>query len=65
LLRLILWWFINVVLYFLMHVKKKLQGRRHFPPFLFLGELWGGAIGLLGGYSRSRRRVEEIRKSFQ
>ena len=48
----------------LMHLKKKLQGRRHLPPSLFLGELWGGVVGLFGGYSRSLRRVEEIRKRF-
>ena len=65
LIRLILWWFVNLLFYFQRHLRRKLQGRRHFPPSLFLGELWGGAIGLLGGYSRSRRRVEEIRKSFQ
>ena len=65
LIRLILWWFVNLLLYFQRHLRRKLQGRRHFPPSLFLGELWGGAIGLLGGYSRSRRRVDEIRKRFE
>ena len=64
LLRLIYWWFVNDLLGLLMHLKKKLQGRRHLPPSLFLGELWGGVVGLFGGYSRSLRRVEEIRKSF-
>jgi len=62
LIRLILWWFVNLLLYFQRHLRRKLQGRPHFPPSLFLGELWGGAIGLLGGYSRSRKRVDEIRK---
>lgn len=65
LIRLILWWFANLLFYFQRHLRRKLQGRRHVPPSLFLGELWGGAIGLLGGYSRSRRRIEKIRKRFQ
>jgi glycosyltransferase involved in cell wall biosynthesis len=65
LIRLILWWFVNLLFYFQRHLRRRLQGRPHFPPSLFLGELWGGAIGLLGGYSRSRRRVEEIRKRFE
>ena len=64
LLRLIRWWFVNDLLGLLMHLKKKLQGRRHLPPSLFLGELWGGAVGLLGGYTRSLRRIEDIRKRF-
>jgi glycosyltransferase involved in cell wall biosynthesis len=65
LLRLILWWFVNLLFYFQRHLRRKFQGRPHFPPSIFLGELWGGAIGLLGGYSRSRRRAEEIRKRFE
>jgi glycosyltransferase involved in cell wall biosynthesis len=64
LIRLIYWWFVNDLIGLMMHFKKKVQGRRHLPPSIFLGELWGGAVGLLGGYTRSLRRVEEIRKRF-
>ncbi|HEY1469888.1 MAG TPA: glycosyltransferase [Candidatus Acidoferrum sp.] len=64
LVRLIHWWFVNDTLSLLIHLKKKLQGRPHFPAALFLGELWGGTVGLFGGYRRSLRRIEEIRKRF-
>jgi glycosyltransferase involved in cell wall biosynthesis len=64
LLRLIRWWYANETLSLLRHFKKKLQGRPHIPPVLFLGEIWGGTVGLLGGYRRSQRRIEEIRKRF-
>jgi hypothetical protein len=32
---------------------------------MLAGELWGGIVGLFGGYGRSARRVEEIRRQFQ
>jgi glycosyltransferase involved in cell wall biosynthesis len=64
LLRLIYWWFIYDLISLLRHTKKKLFGQTHLPPLLFLGELWGGVIGLFGGYARSLRQVEEIRKRF-
>jgi glycosyltransferase involved in cell wall biosynthesis len=64
LIRLINWWFINDLTMLLMHIKKKALGKVHLPPSIFLGELWGGVAGLMGGYSRSQRRVEEIRKRF-
>jgi hypothetical protein len=64
LLRLINWWFIYDLMSLLRHTKKKLFGQTHLPPLLFLGELWGGVIGLFGGYARSLRQVEEIRKRF-
>jgi hypothetical protein len=44
--------------------KKKALGKVHLPPSIFLGELWGGVAGLMGGYFRSQRRVEKIRKRF-
>ena len=65
LIRLILWWFVNLLSYLQRHLRRKIQRRPHFPPSIFLGELWGGAIGLLGGYSRSQTRVKEIRKRFE
>jgi hypothetical protein len=64
LIRLIVWWFINDLSSLLRHLKKKVQGDNYFPPSIFLGELWGGVVGLMGGYSRSQRRVEEIRQRF-
>jgi hypothetical protein len=64
LIRLIVWWFVNDATMLLMHMKKKALGKPYIPPSLFLGELWGGVVGLLGGYSRSQRRVAEIRKRF-
>jgi glycosyltransferase involved in cell wall biosynthesis len=64
LIRLIVWWFGYETTTLLVHVKKKVQGKPHIPLSIFLGELWGGVVGLLGGYSRSQRRVEGIRKRF-
>lgn len=64
LIRLIYWWFINDLTMLLMHLKKKALGKVHLPPSIFLGEIWGGVAGLMGGYSRSQRRVEKIRKRF-
>jgi glycosyltransferase involved in cell wall biosynthesis len=64
LIRLIVWWFVNETTTLLMHVKKKVLRKAYIPPTIFLGELWGGVVGLLGGYSRSKRRLEEIRKMF-
>jgi hypothetical protein len=64
LIRLICWWFVNDLLNLLVQLKKKIRGQRHIPLSIFLGELWGGAVGLLGGYSRSLRRVDEIRKHY-
>ena len=64
LIRLICWWFVNDLLNLLVQLKKKIRGQRHIPLSIFLGELWGGAVGLMGGYSRSLRRVDEIRKHY-
>jgi hypothetical protein len=50
------------MLQILRHSKKRLFGEEHLPPTLFMGELCGGIVGLLGGYGRSRRRVEQIRR---
>ena len=38
--------------------------RNHVPPSLLAAELWGGVVGLLGGYERSRRRVGDIRRGI-
>ena len=64
LIRLIVWWVVYDGKALLRHIKKKSLGKPYIPPSIFLGELWGGVVGLLGGYSRSQRRVEAIRKRF-
>jgi glycosyltransferase involved in cell wall biosynthesis len=64
LIRLIKWWFIFDMKHFLHNFKRKVCRQPYLPPSLFLSELWGGVIGLFGGYSRSLRRVEAIRKHF-
>jgi cellulose synthase/poly-beta-1,6-N-acetylglucosamine synthase-like glycosyltransferase len=60
--RLIVWWFSQHTRDLLGHLKKRLRRQEHVPPSLLIGELWGGVVGLLGGYARSRRRVDEIRR---
>jgi glycosyltransferase involved in cell wall biosynthesis len=62
--RLIVDWFADRMIGLPRQVKRKLWGQPHIPPSILLGELWGGVIGLLGGYSRSQRRVAAIRKRF-
>jgi glycosyltransferase involved in cell wall biosynthesis len=62
--RLISWWYVNNLQNLFRNSKKKVQGKTHLPPTIFLVELWGGTIGLFGGYDRSLRRTEEIRKRF-
>jgi len=64
LMRLITWWFDDRFALLLRNFKKSVRGADHLPLFTLLGELWGGVIGLLGGYVRSQRRVEKIRKRF-
>jgi glycosyltransferase involved in cell wall biosynthesis len=63
--RLIAWWFVRGLADLLRHSRKKLRGERHVPPTIFIGELYGAVIGLFGGYARSQRRVEKIRKQFR
>lgn len=62
--RLLIWWFVNSTVNLLVQLKKKIRGVPHVPPVLLLGELWGGVVGLTGGYGRSRRRIEGIRRKF-
>lgn len=58
--RLMGWWFKDQLRQFL----KSLVGRHALPPDLVLAELWGGVIGLLGEYSRSLKRSEQIRRQY-
>jgi GT2 family glycosyltransferase len=64
LMRLIMWWFGDRCHLLVTHLKKSVRGHDHLPPSMVVGELWGGVTGLLGGYGRSQRRVEKIRKRF-
>ena len=41
-----------------------IRGSHPIPPAMILGELYGGIVGLLGGYGRSRRRVARIRRTL-
>jgi glycosyltransferase involved in cell wall biosynthesis len=60
--RLMIWWFTHHVVLLLRRFRKPAPGDFSFPRYMLLGELWGGLVGLLGGYARSRRRVEKIRQ---
>ena len=64
LLRLVAWWFDDRFAFMLRHLKRSVRGDDHLPVLMLIGELWGGVIGLLGGYGRSQRRVQKIRKRF-
>jgi glycosyltransferase involved in cell wall biosynthesis len=64
LILLICWWVGKQLKSSLRNLKNKLQGRSYLPPSIFLGELCGGIAGLFGGYAKSVRRVERIRKRF-
>jgi len=43
---------------------KSLRGHHTLPPVMILAEFWGGIVGLLGEYSRSLRRIEQIKRKF-
>ena len=46
----------------LFQLVKSLLGFHVLPPPLILAELWGSLAGWIGGYDRSVRRIEEIRR---
>jgi glycosyltransferase involved in cell wall biosynthesis len=58
--RLMRWWFQDE----LRQLFKSLIGRHVLSPDLLLVELWGGVVGLLGEYLRSKSRIEKIRRQF-
>jgi glycosyltransferase involved in cell wall biosynthesis len=60
--RLVIWWFVNSLIQVRRNYRKRLLGVPYVPPSILVGEAYGGALGLLGGYGRSQRRVEKIRK---
>jgi len=54
------WWLKDLV----RQLGKSVMGRHIIPPDIAFMELWGATLGLLGGYSRSRRRIKKIRAQF-
>lgn len=58
--RLILWW----MKYELRQLLESLLGKHPLSPDIFLAEFLGGIAGLLGGYPRSCKRIEQIRREF-
>jgi glycosyltransferase involved in cell wall biosynthesis len=62
LVRLVIWWFKDHIRNIVTHLSKSARPSDGLSPALLLGEMYGGVIGLLGGYGRSARRVERIRK---
>ena len=59
LVRLVRWW----LRYELRSLASSLAGSDSLAPTHALAELLGGVAGLMGGYGRSRRRVERIRRA--
>lgn len=59
--RLVGWWF----KYQLRMLKRSLTGAHTLPAGMVLAEIWGGLMGGLGGYPRSRQRVEAIRQRVE
>jgi glycosyltransferase involved in cell wall biosynthesis len=64
LIRLIWWWFGYEVRGFFINLKKKLQRRPYIPLAIFSGELRAGIGAFFGGYERSVRRIEKIRRRY-
>ena len=54
--QIMVWWFAKQMWQW----PKSLLGRHALPPTMILAELWGGIQGLLGGYSRSKRKKEKM-----
>jgi GT2 family glycosyltransferase len=58
--RLVQWWFKDQG----KQLIKSLIGRHPLPSEMIWAELWGGIVGLLGEYSRSQQRIEQIRRQY-
>jgi glycosyltransferase involved in cell wall biosynthesis len=59
--RLVGWWLGDQ----LGTLRRSLRGRDPLPPGLVMAELIGGVVGLTGSYTRSRRRVEGLRRNIR
>jgi glycosyltransferase involved in cell wall biosynthesis len=57
--RSLVWWWLKDQL---QKFSESLTGRYILPTGMIVAELWGGIVGLLGEYSRSQKRVEQIKK---
>lgn len=55
--HLIRWWF----KYQYRQAKNSFKGKNPLPISMVLAELWGGMMGLFGGYQRSLQRIESIK----
>jgi GT2 family glycosyltransferase len=64
LVRLMIWWFNNHIAGLIRQVRRKQPDDLRIPLPILIGELWGGIVGLCGGYGRSERRVARIRQQF-
>jgi glycosyltransferase involved in cell wall biosynthesis len=64
LLRLIGWWFVTQFTDVIRQWRRRMGGTAHVPVTIILGEIYGGVVGLLGGYGRSQRRIAAIRQRF-
>jgi glycosyltransferase involved in cell wall biosynthesis len=64
LIRLIWWWIGYEVRGFFLNLKNKLQRRPYIPLAIFSGELRSGIGAFFGGYERSVRRIEKIRRRY-
>lgn len=58
--KLVGWWFKDQ----LTQLVQSLTGDHVLPSTMILAELWGGIVGLLGEYSRSEKRSDQIRHQF-
>jgi hypothetical protein len=45
-------------------LRKSLKKGCTIPPSMVVAELCGGIVGLMGEYSRSQKRIDQIRKAF-
>ena len=58
--RLVVWWF----KYQFKMLARSLNRSHSLPAYMVLAEIWGGIMGLLGGYQRSQKRINLIRQNF-
>jgi glycosyltransferase involved in cell wall biosynthesis len=65
LLRLIVWWFTHHLGGLFKQLTGTARGAHQLPASILAGELWGGVVGLMGGYGRSVRQAEKIRQAFR
>ena len=61
LLQMIWWWFG----YQARQAIQSITGQSTLPLYMVVAELWGGIMGLLGGYQRSEKRIAVINSQFE